>query len=111
GQFRADLFYRLDVVPIWLPPLRSRPGDVEQLARHFCEAIAVAAGRTGVALEAAAVRRLSEHPWPGNVRQLQNFVERLIVLSDGPSLSLGDVERELSRDSLAGPRAPAADVS
>ena len=111
GQFRADLFYRLDVVPIWLPPLRSRPGDVEQLARHFCEAIAVAAGRTGVALEAAAVRRLSEHPWPGNVRQLQNFVERLIVLSDGPSLSLGDVERELSRDSLAGPRAPAADLS
>jgi len=111
GQFREDLFYRLDVVPIWLPPLRSRPGDVELLARHFCKAIAAAAGRPGVALEAAAVKRLSEHPWPGNVRQLQNFVERLIVLSDGPSLSLADVERELFRKSPAGPSAPAADLS
>jgi len=98
GQFREDLFYRLSVVPIWLPPLRDRPADVGGLARHFCAAIAAASGRSGVELMPEAVERLVSHRWPGNVRQLQNFVERLIVLSDGPLLSLADVERELSRE-------------
>ena len=98
GQFREDLFYRLNVVPIWIPPLRDRPGDVARLARHFCAAIAAAGGRPGVELAPDALDRLVAQRWPGNVRQLQNFVERLIVLSDGPLLSLADVERELSRE-------------
>src|SRR5207237_9378519 len=101
GQFREDLFYRLNVVPIWLPPLRDRPDDVERLVQHFCAAMAAA----GTELAPDALERLAAHPWPGNVRQLQNFIERLIVLSDGPQLTLADVERELSRE-----RGPSASV-
>ena len=104
GQFREDLFYRLNVVPIWLPPLRDRPGDIALLARHCCAAIA---GDRELSPE--AVERLCALPWPGNVRQLQNFVERLIVLSDGPAITAGDVERELSRGPQ--PRAPATGLS
>jgi two-component system response regulator AtoC len=109
GQFREDLFYRLNVVPIWLPPLRDRPGDVARLARHFCAAIAASSGRQGVELAPEAVDRLAALRWPGNVRQLQNFIERLIVLSDGPTLSHADVERELSREQ--GPAAEPARAS
>jgi two-component system response regulator AtoC len=109
GQFREDLFYRLNVVPIWLPPLRDRPGDVARLARHFCAAIAASSGRQGVELAPEAVDRLAALRWPGNVRQLQNFIERLIVLSDGPTLSLADVERELCREQ--GPAAEPARAS
>jgi two-component system response regulator AtoC len=97
-QFREDLFYRLNVVPIWIPPLRDRPGDVAKLARHFCTALAAANNRRSVDLAPEALQRLAAHRWPGNVRQLQNLIERLIVLSDGPSITLSDVERELSRE-------------
>jgi two-component system response regulator AtoC len=98
GQFREDLFYRLNVVPIWMPPLRDRRDDVARLALHFCSAISAANGKPPMELEPDALQRLTSQRWPGNVRQLQNLVERLIVLSDGPSLTLGDVERELARD-------------
>jgi two-component system response regulator AtoC len=96
-QFREDLFYRLNVVPIWLPPLRDRTGDVEILARHFCAIHARANGRPGIALADDVVRLLAEQPWPGNVRQLENFIERLVVLSDGPQITVEDVRRELTR--------------
>ena len=101
GQFREDLFYRLNVVPVWLPPLRDRSGDVARLVRHFCAELA--GERRGLELEPAALDLLVAQRWPGNVRQLQNFIERLIVLSEGPVLTLADVERELSRE-----RGPAA---
>src|SRR3954468_6808774 len=97
SQFREDLFYRLAVVPILLPPLRARPEDVEPLARHFCTVHGEANGRKGLAFEPAAIEVLKTQSWPGNVRQLQNFVERLVVLSDGLSLGAADVERELAR--------------
>jgi two-component system response regulator AtoC len=97
GQFREDLFYRLAVVPILLPPLRARPEDVEPLAKHFCTVHGEANGRKGIALEPAAIAVLRAQSWPGNVRQLQNFVERLVVLSDGLTIGAADVERELSR--------------
>ncbi len=97
GQFREDLFYRLAVVPILLPPLRARPEDVEPLARHFCTVHGEANGRKGIMLEPAAIEILRAQGWPGNVRQLQNFVERLVVLSDGLTIGAADVERELSR--------------
>jgi DNA-binding NtrC family response regulator len=99
GTFRQDLFYRLNVVPIVLPPLRSRTEDIEALATGFLEEIGAANGRPGVRLEAAALARLRERPWPGNVRELQNFVERLVVLGEGPTIGLGDVERECGRGS------------
>jgi two-component system response regulator AtoC len=97
GQFREDLFYRLAVVPILLPPLRARPEDVEPLARHFCTVHGEANGRKGITFEPAAIDILLAQSWPGNVRQLQNFVERLVVLSEGLAISAADVERELAR--------------
>jgi DNA-binding NtrC family response regulator len=97
----------LSVVPIWLPPLRERPGDVERLARHFCATLGAANGKPRAEISADAVERLAAQRWPGNVRELQNFVERLIVLSDGPRIERADVERELSRGAAPLAAAPA----
>jgi two-component system response regulator AtoC len=97
GGFREDLFYRLNVIPIWLPPLRQRAQDIPALAKHFCAEMAKRNNRPGMRLDAGAVARLEAQAWPGNVRQLQNFVERLVVLSDGPTLTTADIDRELSR--------------
>jgi two-component system response regulator AtoC len=96
GEFREDLFYRLNVVPLWLPPLRARKGDVPLLARSFCEAFARQNSRTLTALSDEAVGVLEEQRWPGNVRQLANFVERLVVLHGGRTIEAPDVRRELS---------------
>jgi two-component system response regulator AtoC len=98
GQFREDLFYRLNVVPLRLPPLRDRAGDVALLARHFCAAHARANHRPDLALADDVVRLLAAQPWPGNVRQLENFIERLVVLTEGPSISTDDVLRELAAE-------------
>ena len=97
GEFREDLFYRLNVVPVWLPPLRERPEDIAPLAGHFLTLHAKANGRPPFTLAPDALALLEAQPWPGNVRQLQNFVERLVVLSDGPTLTAADLTRELSR--------------
>jgi two-component system response regulator AtoC len=97
SEFREDLFYRLNVVPVWLPPLRARPEDIEPLARHFLDVHAKANGRQPFTLTQDGLQALQTQPWPGNVRQLQNFMERLVVLSDGPSLTGEDVARELAR--------------
>lgn len=94
GQFREDLYYRLNVVPIHIPPLRARMEDVEPLARHFTQLVAQASGRR-IELEAGAMDRLRQAPWPGNVRQLQNVIERLVVMSNGPTITAQEVEREL----------------
>jgi two-component system, NtrC family, response regulator AtoC len=96
GLFREDLFYRMNVVPIWVPPLRMRHGDIELLAPHFCAEIGAANGRPRVRLATDALQVLLAQRWPGNVRQLQNFIERLVVLSDGEVITASDVERELS---------------
>jgi DNA-binding NtrC family response regulator len=101
GTFREDLFYRLNVVPIRLPPLRERAGDVERLARHFAQEVGRANGRPGARFDEAALARLGAERWPGNVRQLQNLVERLVVLSDSDAIELTAVERELGRAPLA----------
>jgi two-component system, NtrC family, response regulator AtoC len=98
GEFRQDLYYRLNVIELAVPPLRQRPQDVAQLARQFTEAAALSNGRPGSELDDAALELLLAQSWPGNVRQLENFVERLLVLSDGPRLTRADVERELARD-------------
>ena len=104
GEFREDLFYRLNVVPIWLPPLRERREDIAARSRvHFCALHARANGRPEHALAAGRARGCSARSrWPGNVRQLENFVERLVVLSDGPLLTRRRTcERELARGSAA----------
>src|SRR5690606_36893157 len=97
GKFREDLFYRLNVVPLWVPPLRARLDDVEPLALHFCSAVASANGRRPPALEAEALDVLRQALWPGNVRQLENFIERLVVLAESPRIPAQDVQRELAQ--------------
>jgi DNA-binding NtrC family response regulator len=106
GEFRQDLFYRLCVVPVVLPPLRERPEDIERLARHFVMGFAQANGRVGTSLDASAVEALCSHAWPGNVRQLQNLMERLVVLAESSSIGRADVEREMGRPSRLAEAAP-----
>ncbi len=101
-QFREDLFYRLNVLPIWIPSLRERPDDIEALAVEFSRKFGVANARGELHITPQAVALLRAQTWPGNVRQLQNFVERLVVLSDGDQLSAADVERELGRQEALG---------
>jgi len=95
GEFREDLFYRLNVVPIHVPPLRARTEDLEALARHFVKTLGKANGKGGMGLDGAAIEALRAYPWPGNVRQLQNLMERLVVLTEGMTIHKADVEREL----------------
>jgi two-component system response regulator AtoC len=110
-DFRADLFYRLNVVSLKVPPLRARPDDIEALALHFCQTLAAANGRGSLVLDVEAIDRLRAQTWPGNVRQLQNFIERLVVLSSGPRIGLEDVDRELSwHGDLPGEAATAAEA-
>jgi two-component system response regulator AtoC len=94
GEFRADLFYRLAVVPLWLPPLRTRRDDIEPLAVHFCEVASTLNARPSLRITGEALKLLRRQRWPGNVRELQNFVERLVVLSDSDTIDVADVVRE-----------------
>ena len=101
-QFREDLFYRLNVLPIWIPPLRERREDIEPLALEFSRKFGVANARGELDIAPQALALLRTQAWPGNVRQLQNFVERLVVLSDGDRLTAEDVVRELARQERFG---------
>jgi two-component system response regulator AtoC len=99
GEFREDLFYRLNVVPIWVPPLRARRGDTPMLVAHFCDRLGPENGRPGITLSEEAMSFVVKRRWPGNVRQLQNFIERLVVLARDDVVELEDVKRELSEGS------------
>ena len=88
GNFRRDLFYRLNVVPLHLPPLRERREDVPLLAAHFAGKAAEKHGRATAELDPVLVEALQEYDWPGNIRELENLVERLVVLSSGTRLGL-----------------------
>ena len=92
GGFREDLFYRLNVVPIHVPPLRDRREDIPMLVQHFTELMAKRDGMTPRAFSADAVERLQELTWPGNVRELRNAVERLLILAPGDVVAAGDVD-------------------
>jgi two-component system response regulator AtoC len=98
GEFREDLFYRLNVVPLEVPPLRERREDVPALVAHFAKSAASANGRAQASFAPDAVELLAAQPWPGNVRQLENMIERLVVLSDTTAISRVAVERELERE-------------
>lgn len=95
GEFREDLFYRLNVIPIHVPALRHRDDDVEMLATHFARVLGEANGKGAVRISPTALAKLRAYAWPGNVRQLQNMIERLVVLGDGLAIEAMDVEREL----------------
>jgi transcriptional regulator with GAF, ATPase, and Fis domain len=91
GRFRADLYYRLAVVPIAVPPLRERAGDVFELADHFLREAGVRLNRGPFALEADAGELLSKYPWPGNVRELQNVITRACVLNLGQDITANEL--------------------
>jgi len=90
GKFREDLYYRLNVFPIWVPPLRSRLADVPELARHFLTQFAAEEGKRIAAIDDDALELITTYSWPGNVRQLENAVFRAVVLADGDKLTVAE---------------------
>jgi DNA-binding NtrC family response regulator len=97
GNFRRDLFYRLNVVPLELPPLRRREEDIPLLAAHFAAKAAEKHGRTPAELEPALLEALQHYEWPGNVRELENLMERIIVLSSGGPLGMEFLPEKMLR--------------
>ncbi|HEY7636864.1 MAG TPA: sigma-54 dependent transcriptional regulator [Gemmatimonadales bacterium] len=95
GNFREDLLYRLNVVPIEVPPLRARLADVPALVGHFADRLSASAGVPGKQFADEAVRRLQSRSWPGNIRELRNAVERALILAPGKVVTAADVERLL----------------
>ena len=107
GRFRRDLFYRLNVIPIRLPALRERREDIAPLAMHLLSR-ANQAHQRNVHLGPAALARLAAHDWPGNIRELGNVIERLVLLAEHPAVSVAELERFLARSGQAGGVAPPA---
>jgi two-component system response regulator HydG len=109
GRFRSDLYYRLNVISIHLPPLRQRRDDIPILAEHFLQRIADLRSESPKRLDAAALEMLQEYNWPGNVRELENALERAVILTPGPQIGVdGLPERVTHRkaEPLVSPRAP-----
>jgi DNA-binding NtrC family response regulator len=101
GTFREDLYYRLNVLPVQLPPLRDRREDIPLLAQHFLQRFAADTGRAGLSVSQEAMRRLMAYRWPGNVRQLENTLERAVAFSQGRTvLDVGDLPQELQQDGV-----------
>ncbi|HMI30882.1 MAG TPA: sigma-54 dependent transcriptional regulator [Candidatus Limnocylindrales bacterium] len=98
GRFREDLFYRLSVVPIHVQPLRARREDVPILIQHFMSRFGQEHGRSLRRIGPEAVERLARYSWPGNVRELKNLIERLLIMTEGESIGLAEVEAALPAD-------------
>jgi formate hydrogenlyase transcriptional activator len=99
GRFRADLYYRLNVFPLVLPPLRERRDDVPRLVRHFTQHFARRMGRRIETIPSVVMDALVGYSWPGNIRELQNVIERAVILSSGPALQvpLGDLQSAVTQ--------------
>ncbi len=108
--FREDLYYRLSVIPIHLPPLRRRGSDILELARYFLGIYCSQNGREPLLLSDGAARMLLEYPWPGNVRELENFMNRLSILTEGPMVEPGDLPEKIHRALQSGQAGDAARV-
>jgi Nif-specific regulatory protein len=100
GEFRQDLYYRLKVVALRLPPLRERREDIHTLATHFLSRFAGEAGRSPPCLDALVVERFQEYAWPGNVRELANVLERALVLGSEDALTIDDLPEELQASNV-----------
>ncbi|MEM5583033.1 sigma-54 dependent transcriptional regulator [Roseibium sp. AS2] len=108
GAFREDLYYRLNVFPIWIPPLRDRREDIPALARHFLARFTAEEGKPQVsAISSDTLAMLQEYHWPGNIRQLENSVFRAVVLCDGPQLTINDFPQVAAATHSAAPVAHA----
>ncbi len=95
GRFREDLYYRLNVIPLHLPPLRERGGDALLLVRFFLKRFCEKKKRPLLELTPLTARILCAYPWPGNVRELENFMERLSILADGPAIEVEDLPQKI----------------
>jgi len=102
GSFREDLFYRLNVIPVQLPPLRERREDIPLLVQHFLQKLSAESGRSSVTISQDALRRLMAHPWPGNIRQLENAIERALAFSQGRSqIDVQDLTADIQQQTPA----------
>jgi len=97
GRFREDLFYRLNVIPMHLPPLRERGEDIMVLAEHFLNDFCMEKDRKKLAVGSQAKALLMNYSWPGNVRELENFMERLSILCEGPQVTPADLPEKIQR--------------
>lgn len=91
GRFREDLYFRIGVFPLEIPPLRTRVDDIDVLARHFLKRYSAPAGRPGARLSDAALTRMRQHPWPGNVRELENVIQRALLMADTDHITSDDL--------------------
>jgi len=110
-EFRSDLYYRLNVFPVTVPPLRERPEDIPLLVRYFVQQFARRMNKSVNTISAEDMRALARYPWPGNIRELQNLIERAVILSSGPVLATPVHELEKAAPAAASaPNAAARDV-
>jgi Nif-specific regulatory protein len=109
GKFREDLYYRLNVFPITLPPLRDRPGDIPVLVEHFIQKFSQSTGKAVRGADAAALSELAAYPWPGNVRELENVMQRALVVAKGDAILPGDLPAEIAGAAGQGERRRAGD--
>ena len=105
GKFREDLYYRIHVIPIHLPPLRERTGDVALLTDYFLRLHSLANGMALKRITPEALAVLEEHRWPGNVRELQNLLQRLVIVVQGDTIGLDDLPGQMLTDSVAAQQA------
>jgi transcriptional regulator with GAF, ATPase, and Fis domain len=96
GRFREDLYYRLNVISLCVPPLRERPEDIPELALHFLRLHGQRCGKTAAQIDDDALCLLKAYPWPGNIRQLENVIERAVVVAEGPCISVAELPAELA---------------
>ncbi|HXO22638.1 MAG TPA: sigma-54 dependent transcriptional regulator, partial [Thermoanaerobaculia bacterium] len=99
GRFREDLYYRLKVVTLRIPPLRERPADLPALAEHFLAVFSQEHGRPTIRITPEALEVLSRYPWPGNVRELRNVIESMVVFHQGEEITLNDLPAEVRQSS------------
>src|SRR5438094_265478 len=111
GTFREDLYFRLAVIPIYVPPLRERPEDIPMLAKHFLDTISRENNQKPKRMTPAAIDAIKRHRWRGNIRELRNTVERLIIMSPGDMIDLPDLPESLRTEKAARPAAAAPAIS
>ena len=97
GRFREDLFFRLNLLTLEIPPLKERPGDIPELVEHYLSFYATNYGKVGLAMEPAAVEHMQEYEWPGNVRELCNVIERAVLLTKTETIRADDIRKALNR--------------
>ena len=103
GRFREDLYYRLEVIPLHLPALRARRGDVPELVEHFLHKKCAEMNRPLMSLTPRARQALTRYRWPGNVRELENVIERAIILSDGDEVDVNELPLTFEQEAGGGP--------